>query len=125
MQTVINLSKIIEGIKMNRIITLAFLIISTAAMPHKAWGYSQDTSTISLLYVAPDGSVSFTLTNNFQNARTSSQCPTSNGFAGSPTMTNMMKSTLLAARSVDKPVTITIDGCTNGGTWFKVLDIYY
>lgn len=87
--------------------------------------YAQDTGTISNIYTGADGTISITLSNNFQKAVSTGQCNTNNGWAGNLTMSNPMKAALIAARANNLTVTVTTSGCEAGGTWLKIIDIYW
>lgn len=86
--------------------------------------YSQDTGKIVSMYTSPGGDISFTFSNNFANAVSTGQCPSSIGWAGNSAMSNTLKAALIAAKSNDLTITVTISGC-EAGSWFKLLDIYW
>lgn len=87
-----------------------------------ALAYSQDTGTISRVYVSPAGAIAFKLESGFPKAIETNQCANSNGWAGLDSSAPVLKSAILAAKAAGNTVTATIEGCE--GTWFKIKDIY-
>ncbi len=88
--------------------------------------YSQDSGTITSMYVSQAGSVAVKLDGGFPNASSQNQCATANtnGWSGNSSADPVLKSALLAAKSSKQPVVVTTLGCEGGGTWYKIIDIY-
>ncbi len=87
-----------------------------------AANYSQDTGTVSKVYVSPSGSIALLLNNGYPNAVSSGQCAGSNGWAGVTNADGAFKSVILAAKTSGQKLTVTINGCEGG--WFKIQDLY-
>ncbi|KDM92374.1 hypothetical protein [Photobacterium galatheae] len=84
--------------------------------------YSQDRGIISTVYVNPEGAIALKLQDGFPKAKGDNQCPNANGWAGLKMADNVIKSAILAAKTANLRVMVTIEGCE--GDWFKVKDIY-
>ncbi|QUJ67369.1 hypothetical protein KDD30_15225 [Photobacterium sp. GJ3] len=84
--------------------------------------HSQDTGVISRVFVNPEGAIAVQLKQGFPKAKSDNQCPENNGWAGLRMADNAIKSAILAAKTANLPVTITIEGCE--GPWLKIKDIY-
>ena len=100
---------------------LIFVLLSLAFSASASSGYSQDTGTIGRVYVNPNGSIAFILKGGFKNAEQSQQCAGA-VWAGVKNVDPIFKSSILAAYTSGKTITVTIQGCEN--TWYKILDIY-
>jgi hypothetical protein len=102
---------------------LVVLLISTSVM---ATSYTQDSGKISSLYANAGGSVAVKLDSGFLNAVAGNQCSNigPNGWAGNNAADPLLKSALLAAKTSNQNVVLTVQGCESGGAWFKLIDIY-
>ena len=93
--------------------------LTLIALIFSAFSYagSSDVGTISRLYVDSSGIMAIQLNNGFPNAVSSSQCPSSNGWAYlQPEAPTELKSVLLAAKATQSQVSISIWGCEPNGT---------
>lgn len=105
-----------------RFVFLAALV-APAANVFSAAAYTQDTGTISQVYVSAAGTLSVRLDGGFPNAVADGQCPGNNGWAGVlSTVDANIKSSLLMAKISGDRVVVTISGCQ--GAWFKIVDVY-
>lgn len=82
-----------------------------------------DEGRISELYANVDGRIAIKLDTGFPNAITANACPSGKVWAGSEAANNSMKAALITAKASGSPVKVTISGCTNNGTWMKLIDL--
>jgi hypothetical protein len=109
-------------LKKKHMLVLAFFQLAGIAQVHA--GYAQDSGKIVELYANDQGSIAIRLDGGFPNSVSSSQCPTSNGWAGNGTANNSLKAALMTAKATGSNVLLTTQGCDAGGAWLKVVDIY-
>ncbi|MDW6005373.1 hypothetical protein [Vibrio mangrovi] len=102
-----------------KVLLIGALFFSTYG---NAASYSQDTGSVSQVYVSPSGSIALLLQGGYPNAVSSRQCPSSNGWAGVSNADGAFKSVILAAKTSGQKLTVTINGCEGG--WFKIQDLY-
>ncbi|KUI98088.1 hypothetical protein [Vibrio sp. MEBiC08052] len=103
-----------------KILMIGSLFLSISV---NAANYSQDTGTVSKVYVSPSGSIALLLHEGYPNAVRSGQCASSNGWAGVSNADGAFKSVILAAKTAGQKLTVTINGCEGG--WFKIQDLYW
>lgn len=101
------------------LIALALAFQKPLAAPH-----TQDIGKITSIYVNAGGTLAITLDNAFANARSGGQCPTANGYGGNALADAAFKSALLAAKTAQQTVTVTVQGCEANGHWYKIIDVY-
>lgn len=107
---------------MKKLSTCLFLLLPLLSFHLQAASYSQDNGVISRVFVSAEGAVAAQLKGGFPRANSDNQCPENNGWAGLRMADNTIKSAILAAKTANLSVTITIEGCE--GPWFKIKDIY-
>jgi hypothetical protein len=105
---------------MKRLLALAVIVVPTLAVAAPSYDYG----TISQLYTA--GNLAVLLPTGYPNAAASSQCPTANGWAGvsADPANATIKAVLMMAKATGSPVTIVIDGCAEGGAWYRIVNVY-
>ena len=82
-----------------------------------------DEGRISELYTHADGRIAIKLDTGFPNAITANECPSGKVWAGNESANSSMKAALITAKASGSPVKVTISGCTNNGTWMKLIDL--
>jgi hypothetical protein len=109
------------------IVATAALMLSLAAIPPRVSAqrvFTQDRARVLRVYVDVGGRVAVQLEGGFPRAVAARECPTNNGWAGTPGASPAMQATLTSAYLSGRPVTVTTVGCTAGGAWFNVTDVY-
>ena len=80
------------------------------------------TGVISQLYADEDGNIAVQLVGGFNPTEVANQCPTYNGWVGSYTSSEIMKTALIVAYSAKRPVVLGVSGCVN--SWIKLRSVY-
>lgn len=102
---------------------LTFLLLCTAAP--LSLGAATDSGKVKAFFAGPNGMVAIQLDNGFPNAKANGVCSSASGaWAGSTTADPILKSALLAAKTSESQVTVTLNGCDSGGLWYKVENIF-
>ena len=93
--------------------------------PGTAFAYTQDSGTITDVYVNSNGSWALKLSGGFPNS--DSQCASNGGWAGVNVGTSKeLLTAVLLAKASGRTVVVSIYGCAGGGTtgWLNLGDIY-
>ncbi len=102
---------------MQKLIAIIFLAILSS----QSMAFTQQMGKISEFYVHNDGNIALKLEGGF-TAAVQAECPSSNGYAGTTTADEMMKSVILALYLSGKDAKLGIDGCDNG--WLKISNVF-
>lgn len=88
---------------------------------------ASDEGVITQLYTDSSGSLAVKLDGGFPNSVAANECSTAsgNGWAGvAPAINSALKAALLAAKTSQSPVSLSITGCEAGGAWLRITAVY-
>jgi hypothetical protein len=98
---------------------LLFGLISSSSLA------ASDVGVITEFYTDDTGNVAVKLAGGFPNSEAANECATFNGRAGiSSTANPALKAALLASKSSQASVSLSIAGCALGGAWLRITAIY-
>ncbi len=103
------------------------LVFLLSAVSSVSYSQSADRGKITTFFASGSGAVAIQIDSAFLNANTSGECPTASdsAYAGvASSVDPILKSTILAAKTMGRDVTVIIAGCEVGGGWYKIQDIY-